>query len=122
MKTRLQELRKKAGYKSAKAFAAECGIAIGTYTDYEQGRTKLTLERAWQIADVLDISLDELAGRDYQPESIYPDPRQAELNECWSIADDAQRSVILGVAKLGAGRPDVAEASPGMDGDARRAV
>ncbi len=63
MKTNLQELRKAAGYKSAKAYAAHMGMNYNTYTDYEQGRIALSLETAWTIADDLGCTLDELAGR-----------------------------------------------------------
>ena len=63
MKTKLQELRKKAGYKSAFAYADHLEIGRSSYTDYEQGRTPLPLDKAWLIADDLGVSLDELVGR-----------------------------------------------------------
>ena len=66
MRTNLQSLRKAAGYKSAREFAEKIGMPVATYTDYEQGRRSFTLERAWEFADVLDCSLDELAGRDFK--------------------------------------------------------
>ena len=68
MKTRLQEVRKKAGFKSARAFAEHIGMPVATYTDYEQGRRSFTLEKAWEFADALECSLDELAGREMTPE------------------------------------------------------
>ena len=71
MKTRLQELRKKAGYKSAFAYADHLGIGRSSYTDYEQGRTPMPLEKAWMIADDLGVSLDELVGR--TPPAPHPD-------------------------------------------------
>ena len=70
MKTNLQALRKRAGFKSAAAFAEYAGISVGTYTDYEQGRISLSLERAWELADLLGCTLDELAGRD----AIFAEP------------------------------------------------
>ena len=68
MKTRLQEVRKKAGFKNARAFAEHIGMPVATYTDYEQGRRSFTLEKAWEFADALECSLDELAGREVTPE------------------------------------------------------
>lgn len=68
MKTRLQEVRKKAGFKSARAFAEHIGMPVATYTDYEQGRRSFTLEKALEFADALGCSLDELAGREVTPE------------------------------------------------------
>lgn len=44
MRFKLQELRKETGFRSAKAFAREIDMPVGTYTNYEQGATKLTLE------------------------------------------------------------------------------
>ena len=61
MKTQLQAMRKRAGFKSAKAFAEHIGMAVGTYTDYEQGRRMFTLEKACEFARELDCTLDSLA-------------------------------------------------------------
>lgn len=98
MKTNLQELRKAAGYGSARAFAEAVGISVNTYTGYEQDRIKLTLEKAWQLADALGCTLDELAGRDF-PQPEYADPRQAELNRCWDECGEDRRERILGMAR-----------------------
>lgn len=65
MKYALQEMRKRAGYKSAKAFAAHIGMPTRTYTNYEQGVRDITLEVAWNLADELGCTLDELAGRQW---------------------------------------------------------
>ena len=98
----LQSNRKKAGYKSAKAFAAFMGLNPNTYTDYEQGRIGLSFETAWQIADALGCTLDELGGRDFSPpatQSPFADPYQAELHECYEASTPEGRSVILGTAR-----------------------
>lgn len=76
MKTNLQKMRKRAGYKSAKAFADAMGISKDTYTGYEQGRISFTVEKACEFADALGCSLDELAGRSWNDpkEKERPDP------------------------------------------------
>ena len=74
MKTKLQELRKAAGFKSARAFADHYGINLNTYTGYEQGKP-FSLEQAWAFADFFDCTLDELAGRE-RPQVAYKDQRQ----------------------------------------------
>lgn len=99
MKTNLQQLRKAAGYNSARAFAEAVGISVNTYTGYEQDRIKLTLERAWLLADFLGCTLDELAGRPFDAERTYADPRQAELNGCWEACGEERRSMLLSVAR-----------------------
>ena len=68
MKTTLQEMRRKAGFKSARAFAESIPMNPVTYTQYEQGIRNFTLEKAWEFADLLGCSLDELAGRQWPPE------------------------------------------------------
>lgn len=98
----LQSMRKAAGYRSAKAFAERLGMNVASYTDYEQGRTGLSIERAWEIADILECSLDELGGRNFTPPGMQPtfaDPYQAELNACYEASTPDGKSVILGTAR-----------------------
>ena len=85
-------MRKKAGFKSAKAFADSIGMNPATYTDYEQGRRAFTLEKAWEFADVLECSLDELAGRRWPPEDLASiDPRRRAMIESYdALTDDGK--------------------------------
>ena len=62
-KSNLQAMRKRAGFKSAREFAEHAGINIKTYTNHEQGDTSMSLLQAWEYADLLNCTLDELAGR-----------------------------------------------------------
>ena len=64
----LQDLRVKAGFKTANSFAEYVGINSATYTGYEQGKGMFTYERAWLMADALECSMDELGGRQWPPE------------------------------------------------------
>lgn len=94
--------RKTAGFRSAKSFADHVGIPPSAYTEYEQGRRNLSFERAWQIADALGCTLDELGGRDFSPPgdaALFADPYQAELHECYEASTPEGRSVILGTAR-----------------------
>ena len=63
MELRLKEIRKKRGFKSARAFATSIGLQEKTYRNYEQGQRTLTLPIACGLCDALDCSLDDLAGR-----------------------------------------------------------
>lgn len=69
----LQKMRKAAGFKSAKAFAEHIGMSKDTYTGYEQGRISLSYERAWEFADALGCTLDEVGGREFPGESLSAD-------------------------------------------------
>lgn len=98
MKTRLQEFRKQAGYKSAKSFAEEIGLSVRTYTNYEQGITSLTLEKAWEFADIFDCSLDELAGRKRQYKEL-SNPSEQELIDCFRASTNDRKDRILDTAR-----------------------
>ena len=91
---RLQAARKAAGFKSAKAFAEHLGIPVSKYTEYEQGRYGFTFEQAWQFADVLNCTLDELGGRD-APECHYADHRQEELNGYYECMNDTGKKLAV---------------------------
>lgn len=62
MQYALQFCRKKAGYSQQ-----QVAIAIGTtqqqINKYESGKQDITLARAIELADLYQVTLDELAGR-----------------------------------------------------------
>lgn len=69
----LQGARKAAGFKSARAFAEHMGIPASAYTEYEQGRNGFSYEQAWEFADALGCTLDEVGGREFPGESLSAD-------------------------------------------------
>lgn len=104
MKFNLQSCRKRAGYSSAREFAESIGLSVGTYTNYEQGKTKLTLEKAWEFADLFRCTLDELAGRDFRPQvgaASTPDlgDDERELIGLYRDADARGQFSIMAVAQ-----------------------
>lgn len=64
----LQQLRREAGYGSAKEFAERLQIPAPTYARYERQPdgpdTGIPMKAAWHIADVLGCSIDLVVGRD----------------------------------------------------------
>lgn len=105
MEHRLQEIRKARGFKSAKAFAEHIGMSTRTYTNYEQGVTALSLEKAWEFADALDCSLDDLAGRK-RPRKNFTDPRQEALNGHYESLNDKSKTALVDFAKSYASDPE----------------
>lgn len=97
MDLQLMRLRKKAGYKNRDDFAAALGVNPLTYKGWETGRTRLKLDDACDIADLLHCTLDELAGRDFQP-AAYSDPRQQALNHSYSMLDEKSKGDLAGIA------------------------
>lgn len=78
-KRTLQRLRREAGYRSAKEFAAALGIPSSTYARYERAGDGadcgIPLPAAWQIADALGCSIDLVVGRDDIDASMKEDIR-----------------------------------------------
>ena len=59
----LKHYREKAGYKSAKEFANTLGIPPNTYVGYEVRGREPKYETLCKIADLLEVSADDLLGR-----------------------------------------------------------
>ena len=89
----LQRMRRKAGFTSAKAFAEHIGMSVNTYTAYEQGRHELSLVQAWEFADILDCTLDELAGR-HVPDRPQIDVREQRILDVYRASDERGRDNI----------------------------
>lgn len=62
----LKHYREQAGYKTAKEFADVLDIPYNTYTAYENQKREPKLEMLIKIADLLNVSLDDLVGRKEQ--------------------------------------------------------
>lgn len=95
MEIQLKRLRREAGYKSRDAFAAALG---GPYNArqikaWEIGERKLSLEQACVIADFLECSLDELAGRSFERIEADPDPAHRGLVESYDSLSEEGREV-----------------------------
>lgn len=63
----LADLRREAGYRSSKDFAAALGIPATTYSRYERTladpESGVPIRAAWSIADKLGCSIDQVVGR-----------------------------------------------------------
>lgn len=108
MDTRLKELRQARGWKSARAFAESIGMQEKTYRNYEQGVRNLYLDVACQLADALECTLDELAGRDFPA-----DRQPSEIETLYARMDDDSRSALLTMARNSAALSGVREQSRG---------
>lgn len=98
MKTQLQNLRKKAGYKSARKFAEHYGMSVSTYTQYEQGTRSMSLETACEFADMFSCTLDELVGREFHKSMSV---EQATLNANYeSMSEESKAQVVAMAAGL----------------------
>ena len=94
----LQRLRKEAGFRSAKSFAESVGLNPGTYTSYEQGERSFTYETAWDMADALHCTLDELGGRSFDARK-FSDPRQEKMNRAYESLSDPEKETMSKVVQ-----------------------
>lgn len=62
-KNRLTELRKQ-NFLSQREMAQKLGISQPSYVRYENGTAQPNLDRLIMIADIFDVSLDYLVGRE----------------------------------------------------------
>lgn len=76
----------------------------------------LSLKQACDIADLLDCTLDELAGRDFQP-AAYSDPRQQALNHSYSLLDEKSKGDLAGIASTFTADPSRLAAKSGQDSE-----
>ena len=90
-KSTLADLRRAAGYRSSKDFAAVLGIPATTYSRYERTLddpdSGVPLRAAWAIADKLNCTIDAVVGRDEADDS-----NGRDLNALYrSLSDDGKK-------------------------------
>lgn len=76
MASRLLQIRKAAGYATAKDFAESAGLAVATYTRYESNPEKIPLKVAWDLADTFHVTIDQIVGRDTESRGDPRGPQQ----------------------------------------------
>lgn len=90
MASALLELRKQAGFRNAKDFAAAEGIAEATYARYESSPEKIPLKSAWQLADRFGVSIDVIVGREHVDVSAM----RGEVQDAYdALSEQSQASV-----------------------------
>lgn len=73
---RLRQMRMTRSLTQQK-FADKLGVALRSYQCYETGTRRPSYELLVQIADILNVSVDYLLGRD-----AYPNSCEASSDEC----------------------------------------
>ena len=92
----LQAARRSAGFKSAKAFAEHMQYNVGTYTNWEQGKQMFSLEQAYEMANALGCTLDELGGRTYPHENEHAlTAEEKRILDAYRSADFVTRTLVL---------------------------
>jgi len=105
MGQRLQELRQKAGL-SQPELAKAAGVPVGSLRNWEQGRRMLMLDVAYRLAEAMNITLDELAGKVFAKPTPKGKPAKppAAAPEGRTSAATADESTTAKKAARGQGR------------------
>lgn len=92
MKTNIKEMRK-ARKMTQDDLAGAIGVTKRIVSSWERDEVEITLEDACKVADVFNCTLDELAGRDFNPGG-YPDKRQESMNRDYSGLSEDDKSAV----------------------------
>lgn len=96
MAKNIQDLRREAGYSSAKDFAAALGIPQSTYARYENQPEAIPLKQAWAIADFLGCSIDIVVGR----EPVDVDAMRGEFQKYYDSLSPESQSLLEQIAAV----------------------
>lgn len=86
----LRIYRERAGYATAKEFADALDVPYNTYTAYENQKREPKLEMLIKIADLLNVSLDDLVGRTPTNED---ERLKKEINDLLNIQEFKLKSI-----------------------------
>lgn len=100
----LKQVRERCGY-TQRQLADELGVKVATYRTWEQGSVKLTLENAFNIANVLGCTPNDLCDWYATHPRERPraqDPAHEELARCYDRCTPERRDMLMQQAMDGA--------------------
>jgi transcriptional regulator with XRE-family HTH domain len=98
--TRIKKLRLIKGY-SHEYMASRLHISQAAYSKIENNQTKLSVERLFQVSEILEVSLaDILDAVDFENSQAKTKPMQQELSNLYQNFKDEIRKVEALYAKL----------------------
>lgn len=98
MELNLKELRKKKGMTQLE-LAAAVGATQRKIGAWERGENDIPMDFAVSIADVLDCSVDDIAGRSHTATVLSLDWNERTLIRLYRNMDDSQREILLSTAR-----------------------
>ena len=90
----LQERRKEAGFDKGSELARELGISTSSLSRYEADGRTIPIDRAWQMADLLHCTIDEIFGRTEAVSSLQKSPEQRIIDRLSPKSLDDLRSYL----------------------------
>lgn len=100
----LRYYREKAGYKQAKDFAEALNIPYSTYTGYEVRNREPKYETLCKIADLLQVSTDDLLGRTTnivgrKDDELIKKILKNTFDDCFSKSDFPFKLILIDIKK-----------------------
>lgn len=92
---RLKELRESQGMGQQQV-ADALGLPIGTYRKYENESRQPPIEILFLLADLYDVSLDNLMGRKTTPQEL----QKTQLVALYKLLNNEGRELLLLMAKM----------------------
>lgn len=114
MASKMKQIRESKGL-GQKEVAALLGMSVRRYGSYERGERTLSLDVAAQIADVLDVTIDELMNRDFRVPVLTLDWDERTLIRLYRAMDDESRKLLMDSAKMYAIASDAKKEVAGAD-------
>lgn len=102
METQLRKYRLIADL-TQQQMADRLGVKKRTYGSWERDEAEMSFPWACACADILECTLDELAGR--KSVRDYTDPRQEQLNGCFESLNDESKTQVSEMVKSIAADP-----------------
>lgn len=92
---RLGELRESLGM-TQQDVADRLDIPVTTYRKYEYESRQTPMEVLFALADIYDVDLDYLAGRDVSPD----ESRKAQIDSLYKMLNDEGKDLLLTLTRL----------------------
>ena len=96
MKNNLKQIRKSRKL-TQQQMADTLGVKINRYRSWERGVVEISGVYLLKCADILDCSLDDIAG--HEAKSRYRDRGEEELHRIWAMLDNRGRTCVLEMAR-----------------------
>ena len=110
MASKMKQIRESKGL-SQKEVAALLGMPVRRYGSYERGERSLSLDIAAQIADVFDVTIDELMNREDTVPVLTLNWEERSLIRYYRYMDAHGRAMLLEQAEFLATRHPLNQAS-----------
>ncbi len=92
----LKEIRRAAGFNSARSFAESLGISVPTYTRYEKDPERIPTRAAWELADRLGTTIDQIVGRD----ASLPQKAEGEVQRAFDELSSRSQEELLDLIEV----------------------